>query len=108
MSPSMLFTVGSRGGRTSRVVQHLGRRLADRCVVGGMGSSTAILTVVGWYPKVGQRSRRAVPEGRPMRLSGQNPKVEHKKTSPNFALLLSREPLINRSCPLVVSRRKPS
>ena len=28
--------------------------------------------------------RRVVPEGRPMRLSGQSPKVEHEETSPNL------------------------
>jgi hypothetical protein len=58
-------------------------------------------------PEGGRCGRRVVPEGRPKRLSGQNPKVEHERTSPNFALLLSREPLIGRSYSLVVPRRKP-
>jgi hypothetical protein len=46
---------------------------------------------------------------------GLDPKVGHRevhafgalKSIPTFALLLPREPLIDRACPLVVPRRKP-
>jgi hypothetical protein len=84
--------------------------------VGPEGRAESYPCSVGWDPKVGHREIHGVwkvgpeevhavwvgPEGRTQR----NPCVRGLKSIPTFALLLSREPLIDRACPLVVPRRK--